>query len=462
MARSMGGYDGIQWAEDETKVLLEVPDEKRDVGAFQQRAYDKIAASRKGFTRNQFQMFCDKGGRNMERLNCIANPWHPGSKFKGETLLILAPESTEFHSASDINSKYCETMEVMYALGTHYSILQASLAPKAAGCILTFMRRLGLSVPEAPPMPDISGLATLTAGAGPRLYMVHGIDGDIFAEGASYTSLAPLLAPCNCCSLSYDDEALACKSVPELAALYNGRIFQDAIRHMGIPVFIVGYSFGCVIAHQMALQIKHQAPDSEVGLILYDFEVSFPPAPNAGRLGGYEWLGGEVEATLLMVRSMCGMEGIAWGEEQTQLLLKLPPAERKQETREFKRRTFEKISSSRKGFSREIFDLFCSKGGRNMDHMHGIADPWEPQGPFVGKTLLVLAEDSKDFHCAKEVNDKFCASMETVYSPGTHYSILQGPNAQTVAQKTLAYFSSQGLEVPTTPLLGSSEYGAEE
>lgn len=451
MSRSMGGFDGIQWAADQTKVFLEQAADKRDVPAFQNLAYDKIASSRKGFSRKQFQLFCDKGGRNMERLNKIANPWAPADVFKGEALLVLAPDSKDFHCAQDINLKYCSSMEVMYALGTHYSILQAALAPKAAGCILTFMRRLGHEVPEAPSMPDIPGLVTLSKGDGPRLYMVHGIDGDIFSVGASYTSIAPLLTPCHSSALAYDDEAARCDTIPALAALYNGRLFQDMVRHMGSPIFIVGYSFGCVVAHQMALQIKMAAPDAEVNLILYDFEVSFPPAPSPGRLGGYDWLGGPVEASLLMVRAMGGVEGIMWGEEQTKALLAQTPQQR--DTQAFQQRTYEKIAASRKGFAMPQFQIFCDKGGRAMDQMHNMADPWAPQAPFVGKTLLVLAEDSKDFHCARDINEKHCSSMETVYSPGTHYSILQAENAPTVARETLAFMKRHGFEVA----LGASD-----
>mmetsp|Transcript_9065 Transcript_9065/g.13371 ORF Transcript_9065/g.13371 Transcript_9065/m.13371 type:complete len:299 (+) Transcript_9065:3-899(+) len=280
--------------------------------------------------------------------------------------------------------------------------------------------------------------------------MIHGIDGDIFSAGASYASVAPLLAPCNCAALVYDDEASKCKTLPELAALYNGRLFEDCMRFMGRPICIVGYSFGCVIAHQMALQIQHAIPDAEVTLILYDFEVSFPPLPSGGRLGGYDWLGGPIEAALLLVRSMCGAEGIWWGEQETQALLQKPRDQREssQTIEEIKQRCYDKCAASRKGFRWQEFDIFCQRGGRSMDHMHSLADPFEPQAPFPGKTLLLLAEDSQDFHSAKDVNAKFCTSMETIFSPGTHYSILQGANAAAAARQTLAYLSRQGHDIP--------------
>lgn len=447
LVRSMGGIDGIMWSENETKEMLKLAPSDRDVKAFQDRAFAKISANRRGFRRQEFDTFAEKGGRNMDRMDNMSRPWKPSDSFEGDALLILAPDSGDFHRAADVNRKYCKSLEVAYALGTHYSILQAELAPKAAGCMLTFMRRLGHDVPEAVAVTDVPGISTLSTGSGPRFYMVHGIDGDFLTPGASYASLAPMIAPCNAAVLLYDEEAYKCESIPALARLYNARILQDMMRSLTSPVFIVGYSFGCVIAHQMALQIQQSGQN--VGLILLDFEVAYPPEPSLGRLGGYDWLGGEIEAVLLMARSMCGLEGVMWAEEETKQLLAMDPKDR--DIKAFQERTFQNISNARKGFRRQEFDTFAYQGGKNMDKMDSIARPWAPQEEFKGETLLVLAPDSKDFHCAADVNRKHCTSMEVAYALGTHYNMLQAAFVPKAVGCIFDFLRKLGHEVPESP-----------
>ena len=112
------------------------------------------------------------------------------------------------------------------------------------------------------------------------------------------------------CSLVYTDEALACVTMPSFGSVYNKYVLDD-LQNCGKSfgssdggIVITGHSFEGVIAHQIALQIL--LIELEVRLVLYHYEVQYPPAPDEDRLGGYDWLGGETEATLLGCR-FCGL-----------------------------------------------------------------------------------------------------------------------------------------------------------
>jgi len=441
IARSMGGVDGVVWAAKEAEELLSKAPEKRDVQDIQQRAFDFISSKRRGFGRTEFNEFCDRGGRNIQQIHTITGKWEPGDSFAGETLLVLAPDSAEFHAAKEINARFCSNMEVAYGLGTHYSILQGPLAPKTAGCILNFMRRLGHSVPQAPAVPDVPGLMTLHSGEGPRVYMVHGLDTDLFGTGASYSALAPMLAPCNTCLLRFDADATSSDSLLTLAQKYLMRIVGDMQQNPSAQLVIVGSAFGCVIAHQIALQMQQHG--AQVSLVLIDFEVSYPPGKDLHRFGGYDWLGGEFEATLQMVRSVgC----VQWAAAEAERLQRLAAPAR--DITELRKRAFAEHASKLTQFTRADFDSFCSRGGHCMDLLHGLVKGWAPPGKFTGATLLVLAAGSGEFHAARDVNAQFCTSMETVEVAGTAYSILEPERPSAVAAAVLSFLRKHGHAVP--------------
>ena len=99
-----------------------------------------------------------------------------------------------------------------------------------------------------------------------------------------------------------------------MCTLYANRVAAD--HDPESPVVILGYSFGCVIAHRVAAILTHQ--DVENCLILVDMEVAWPPAPTMLRVGAYEWLGGSIEAALLVARAFGHIEWAA--AEGTKLL----------------------------------------------------------------------------------------------------------------------------------------------
>ncbi|CAE7462935.1 Rad54b, partial [Symbiodinium microadriaticum] len=114
--------------------------------------------------------------------------------------------------------------------------------------------------------------------------------------GATFQTLANELKPCRVSALIYDAEALQCNSVPELAACYNRRVLADSGEGKAqatAPIIVAGYSYGCVLAHQMGLQL-HKA-GVHVGVVMFDLEVTWPPPESNDRIGGYKFLGGEAE-----------------------------------------------------------------------------------------------------------------------------------------------------------------------
>jgi len=84
-----------------------------------------------------------------------------------------------------------------------------------------------------------------------------------------------------------------------------------------------------------------------------------------------------------------------------------------------------------------------------MDRLHNCTGDLVPAGTFAGETLLVMTKDS-DFKAAKEINLKYCSSMEVVEATGTHYDVLQAENASAVASSVLAFLRRLGHPLPDT------------
>jgi len=287
---------------------------------------------------------------------------------------------------------------------------------------------------------DIPGIVNLQFGTGPRIYFVHGIDGDISGAGYSYRGVAPYLSPCHSCALVFDSEAASCDSIQTLALLYSQRVMADAVRHPHSPIIIAGYSLGCMIAHQMALQFQDNF--TSVGLILFGFEVTWPPDRSWMRVGGYEWLGGDIEATLLVARSLPG--GQEWAAKEAQALAKRPPEERDAE--DVQKRAFSDVVSQRRSSRWADFQSYVTRGGHNMDALQRMAQATPtPPATFKGSTLLVLAPESPESNFpARYVNMKHCDPMEVVYASGTHFNMLHKDKAPVAATSVLAFLQGLG------------------
>jgi len=231
-----------------------------------------------------------------------------------------------------------------------------------------------------------------------------------------------------------------------LAALYNKRIQDDVEqwrqRNGGehchqVHVIICGYSFGCVIAHQMALQFQElpafQSSTIRVNLVLLDSEVVWPPAANLCRMGGYKWLGGEIEATLLVARRSGAIE---FAEQVVHSILVSSPE--CCDKNRLQMQVYCKFASML-GTSREEFKAYVARSSVLMDKLDVLARGFEPATKFKGSSLLLLAPSSTGFDSLQQVNSEYCAKLHVEQGCGTHYSMLNDGNTSAVADAMVKY-----------------------
>ncbi|CAL1131581.1 unnamed protein product [Cladocopium goreaui] len=291
--------------------------ESIDVDYLRQQAFSAI--NHRGMSYELFSTLAKRGGVNIEKIHTISDPWQPPEKYHGPALLVLAPDSAEFASAKEVNEQYCSQMEVVYGKGSHYNILQGEQALVSGDLLHKFCQRFSPAVSRLPnegpqrsstkaakkAVSDDKLLILRRGSPGiPQIYLVHGLDGDVMSGGATFKTIAAHLEPCRVGALVYDSEALACNSVPALCSLYNSRVLADsesfkngAAKNL---IVVAGYSFGCVLAHKMGYQL--QQAGVEVAVVMFDLEVTWPPPQTNSRVGGYDFLGGEAEAILLITR----------------------------------------------------------------------------------------------------------------------------------------------------------------
>ncbi|CAE7358812.1 Rad54b [Symbiodinium natans] len=280
-----------------------------DVDALRQRAFE--ALNQKGLPYELFAHIVKRSGMNIERLHYLGNPWEPPRAFAGPALMVVAPDSPEFASAREINAQYCKQMEAVTGKGSHYNMLQGEQAVVQAGIVHQFRQRLMPTSPNGatagqaladlaprsatePPSVFVEGLCPLTRGVGAVLYYMHGLDGDAFGPGVTLGEV-PYLLSCSVCALEYDDEAFACETVDALVKLYKARIMKDfAQRPEGEHLVLAGRSCGALLACLAALQLQEE--NVSCSLVILDSEVVWPSKLDTTFC--YEWLGGEVEATL--------------------------------------------------------------------------------------------------------------------------------------------------------------------
>lgn len=264
----------------------------------------------------------------------------------------------------------------------------------------------------------------------PRFYLVHGVDDDVYRHGASFGTLSDLLQPCRVCVLGYDKEADACASLSELAQTYIQRVVADLDSvplcvgeegHGLEHIVLVGYGFGAMIAHQMALQFQESS--RRVALVLLDSEVNWPPPRETpDRLGGYPWQGGEVEAALLACRALGATDFVQ--REVGAFADRAIPFWGAEETEDFMMRAFWEVK--RYGLQHSYFAKCIRENAYILNRMYKLEGQHRmPELAFDGPCLLIASTDSPEFRGARDVNGKFCSDMEVVELPGTHYSLCQ-------------------------------------
>lgn len=113
------------------------------------------------------------------------------------------------------------------------------------------------------------------------------------------------------CAVEYDDEAFACESIEALSRLYKSRILQDRAKKQAEDVLLAGRSMGALLACMIALDLQKE--QIRCSLVTLDSEVIWPSKLDNSFC--YDWLGGEVEATLWLSR-LAGAKDFV--EEQVQ------------------------------------------------------------------------------------------------------------------------------------------------
>jgi len=448
MSRAMGGYE---FAGKEANGLLSSSADERDAQALWDRSFKEVA-SKRGMSWDLYRENLGKASRAMEVMNFIGHEPVPDHTFDGRCLYLFAPDSPEFHRGVPIDRKFNTNMEVQKTVGSHYNCIHGQQAPASANVLLLFFQKLGLLDWHAPE-GETRGLTLIKAGDGPSVYCVHGIDGDVFSNGASYFTLAPLLEPCQVLSLTCDNEALACQNMLNYTSLYNRRIVRDMqqvrVRNKkgaskSERIVIMGYSYGCVIVQRMALLFQDAGLDN-VTLVLGDYEVTWPPSTSTtevemNRVGGYAWLGGDIEACLLMSRAMGGYE---FAGKEANGLLSSSADER--DAQALWDRSFKELASKR-GIKWEVFKDLLGKASRAMDHMNVIGhDKLYPEMTFNGPCLYLLAPDSPEFHRAVEVDKPYCTNMEVRIGLGSHYNCIHGQQAPAAATVITIFLTKLGL-----------------
>lgn len=144
-----------------------------------------------------------------------------------------------------------------------------------------------------------------------HIYLVHSLIDDLMSTP---TALDAFSSVGHVCAIVYDDEAMDCQTLSDLASLYKFRVLDEFLAKRGElhgPLTIAAFSFGCAVANEMALQLDREGV--EVNLVFYGLDM-LRPAVGVFAKEGRQWFGGQLEAILLVAR-LAGAKDWAHCEE---------------------------------------------------------------------------------------------------------------------------------------------------
>lgn len=225
------------------------------------------------------------------------------------------------------------------------------------------------------------------APGGPHVYVVHSLGDDIVDDGLATAAARYSIG--HVCAILFDGEAEQCDSLQALADLYETRLRFECRSKGGFmcgPVTLAASSFGCPIAHQMALQLSQAGVD--VALLFFDQGLARPPA-SALLWEGREWLGGEAEVALLFAR-MLGAGPWAAAEERS--LLQRPGQAGAVE--DLLMRTYWEVVAQT-GLAVKVFQDLVSELGRKYDRLQSLMANYEPAAIFEGPVDFVLSPEAE-------------------------------------------------------------------
>lgn len=153
----------------------------------------------------------------------------------------------------------------------------------------------------------------------------------------------------------------------------------------------------------------------EAKLVLFAADAMWPPSetPAGGEEGGYRWLGGETEATLLVARSVGGggQSSVQWAEREAKAFRTAGATSVEIEGREdmrasdlddLKMRTFWEHASQR-GMSFVAFNGFVTKAGHNSERLRRlvIESRFPGDTTFEGEVEIIMSQAGWDVSCER-------------------------------------------------------------
>eukprot|EP00405_Crypthecodinium_cohnii_P015859 CAMPEP_0206452668 /NCGR_PEP_ID=MMETSP0324_2-20121206/20087_1 /ASSEMBLY_ACC=CAM_ASM_000836 /TAXON_ID=2866 /ORGANISM="Crypthecodinium cohnii, Strain Seligo" /LENGTH=440 /DNA_ID=CAMNT_0053922811 /DNA_START=78 /DNA_END=1400 /DNA_ORIENTATION=- len=309
----------------------------------------------------------------------------------------------------------------------------------------------------------------------PRCYIFHYFDDEVFGfMGPSLIHLARALSPCRVATLGLDEESFQCETLDDLASIMTQRIEDDIrenpctswpsvdedISSTSVPdkaatsaserVVLLGYGLGGPVAHRVALRLQRNRC-SEVVLILLDSDVCWPPACSLNRMGGYQWLGGRMEAVLLMCRA-CGLQALAASLVQETLARMMRSQAKAGEEGEGEHegeyqddvlmRIFWALAPG--GMNHEYFQQCLNYLAPGLDLLNELCASAADSTQVFNGPALMISSSSREFWDARESNARFCSDLQVARSRGSHYCMVQQEHVLSVMKPICEFLVSRG------------------
>lgn len=218
--------------------------------------------------------------------------------------------------------------------------------------------------------------------------------------------------------LVYDDGAFMRESIEELASCYLSRVHSTmpaGRRPASLSVFLLAYSFGCIIAHQMSLQDQLSERPIIDGVVHLDMAVAHPRPFE-------DTLSAEALASVAL------RDG---PDDHLRDFFERPPYERGLRT--IARRLGVALGRQPDSFGEVLF---------NVQHLLDMGFGYKATGISHTPALLVNAGDESGFHDAPQRSPKFLLSMSVVQVGGEHHTCIYNPH---IGDAMFAFMQSRGL-----------------
>jgi malonyl CoA-acyl carrier protein transacylase/acyl carrier protein/thioesterase domain-containing protein len=237
---------------------------------------------------------------------------------------------------------------------------------------------------------------------------VHGIDGDV----APLTELAKRL-PYRVYGISLTASLRkSCHSLNDLASAYVDN-FQKAVdehgRNEDTRLVVMGYSFGVVIAFEMAMVLEARREKID-NLLLCDMQAEWPYIA-----WGDTWRGGVHEAHELACRKF---SGDAWDEEAYRKV-----CQRDAQIDEFKANAmfhYMPASMRKKDWSQLLGDWTDT-----IDYLVGITGDHRPSMQFTGTCHMIRSSSPEFENCVLNNRNNCSKDLGFCRVPGNHFTMME-------------------------------------